>query len=606
MPFAVWTLCASMVTAPALAADVAMERLAPESSVFIMAASNVERTMNNFKQTPLFDMLMADELREQREEMQERFTEGLEQFVSELGIEKDDVQMPTGPGGFALYLARDEEFNTPYLAMIAALDYGEHADGTFEIIRKGLEQAEEDDPDFEYDVDELNGHPMFTIMLPKTEEDNAQDQMGFGPQMPDMKTLFGQTESMHIVRCDDVFLAGSDREGLVRAIETLDGDGAGNMLAERDDFISMRDMLGSSNDMYGAVLTRNLGSVVTMLDSGGMAGMFMPTVRAITGDIAGLGFSTRLNGPTAMTEMTSVVYMPNGKSGIPSLFDLETGIGQPPAFVSSDAISYSRMNVRFGDVRDVVSGVIDATPFIKMQAPPEELDKFLDSISAICTPLGDSVHTVQLASRPLDAETMSSFVAIECTNTQSFEDAMSAMSGGMGMNGRDFLGHRIYAMDMPMGLPMGGGMGGQTPEMAVGIGGQMVMIGETRSVEAGLRAIGRDDAGGLTENESYQRAMALLNVDEAVAWGYTDVTTTLEAGVQQQIAGQRSMIEEFREFDPDYADELERELESQMGALEAMDWDFVRRYVGPAVWTLRSVDNGYVTRAYILGKATDD
>jgi len=37
-----------------------------------------------------------------------------------------------------------------------------------------------------------------------------------------------------------------------------------------------------------------------------------------------------------------------------------------------------------------------------------------------------------------------------------------------------------------------------------------------------------------------------------------------------------------------------------------MDWDFVRRYVGPAVWTLRSVDNGYVTRAYILGKATDD
>ncbi|MCA9295398.1 MAG: hypothetical protein KC983_02755 [Phycisphaerales bacterium] len=602
MQLATWTLSASLMTVPALAADVVIEQLAPESSIFVVGATNVRQSLDHLKKTPLWDMIMSEELRQQREDMMEEFTKGIDEMVEELGVDRDTIQMPTGPGGMALYTAMDEELATSFLAVIASLDYGDNADKTYELLEAALAKAEDDQPGFSYDVGELNGHPMFSINLPEKEDDmNREAEFAMGPAMPDMRQVFGDIKAVHIVRCDSTFLFGSDKVGLTSAVETLDGD-AGASMADRGDFQAIKGMLDASPDMYMVLTMKGMNRVVGMLDSSGMSAMVMPTVEAFFGDIQGFGSSTRIDGATAMMEGTHVVYMPNGKSGLPALFDHETGIGKVPSFVSSDAISYSRINMKFGEMKSFLKDVIDATPLLKMQAPPEALEQFLTTVESITSPLGAELHSVQLARKPLTKDSMASFIAMDCPDPQKFENAMNDLAAQMGMEPRDFIGHRIYSMDMSGMNPMGGGGG----TVAIGIGGQMVFIGEGESVENGLRAIGNDGEGGLSTITAFTRAMGVVDADEVVAWGYADLPTSMEASIAKQKIAQAEMIEQYREWDPALADEMEAEFKDAMGPIDNVDWDFVSRYLGPAAWVVRSRDNGFVMRTYVLSGNGDN
>jgi hypothetical protein len=596
MQLAIWTLSASLMTMPALAADVVIEQLAPESSILVVGATNVRQSLDQLKKTPVWDMIMSEELRPQREEMVKEFTTHIDEMVEELGVDKDSIQMPTGPGGLAVYTAMDEELATPFLAVLAVLDYGDHADKTYELLEAALAKAEEDQPGFSYDNGELNGHPMFSINLPAEDEEAVREpEFAMGPAMPDMRQMFGDIKAVHIVRCESRFLFGSDKVALINAVETLDGETSPSV-ADRGDFQAIKGMLDATPDVYMVLTMKGMNRVLGLVDSAGMSAMMMPTVKAVFGDIQGFGSSTRIDGPASMMEGTHVVYMPNGKTGLPALFDHQTGVGKVPSFVSSDAISYSRINFKFDEMTAFVKSVIDATPLLKMQAPPEALEQFLTTVRSITSPLGSQMHSVQLARKPLTAESMASFIALECLEPQKFEDAMNELAAEMGMEPRDFVGHRIYSMDMSGMNPMGGGGG----SMGIGIGGQLVFIGASESVENGLRAIGNEDEGGLASVSEFTRALGVVDADEVVAWGYANLPATMEATIAKQKIAQTEMIEQYREWDPALADEMEAEFKAAIGPIDNVDWDFVARYLGPAAWVVRSRDNGFVMKTYIL------
>ncbi|MEM7229007.1 MAG: hypothetical protein AAF432_09355 [Planctomycetota bacterium] len=589
-------LLVPMLGAPALAADLAVEQLAPESTVLVVGATNVQKTMDSIKRTPLWDLWMSDELAEDRDEIIKDFTEGIEEMADEIGIDQDTIQMPTGPGGFALYTGTDADLGTPYLAVLAGLDYGEHADKTQELLEAAFAKADDEEPDFEYETGDLNGHTMWTIQLPEEDDaDDFDDDFGMPPGMPDPSDLWGDVGEIYLVRCNNVFLFGTEMPGITNAVSTLDGD-AGGSVADRGDFQSIKGMMGNSPDMYAVVMTKNLPKVVSTFDTMGMMGMAMPPVKALFGDIGGFGMSMQVDGPDAMMQGTQVVYMPNGKEGLPGLFDTSSGIGELPGFVSADTVSYSRMNVQFDKVDDVILSVINSTPLLKMQMPPDAIDEITGVVRAVCGPLGNEVHIVQTARKPYTADNMAQFMAMECPDPESFENAMNELAAQAGMEPRDFLGHRIYAMDMAGMNPMGGGM----ESVAIGIGGQTVFMGPAESVENGLRSIGQDDAGGLAANAKFSRAMNVINVDEVVGWGYSDLPNMMEASFAQQMAIQQATIDEYREFDPELADEMEQEIRDSMAGIEDIDWDFVGGYIGASVWVAQSTNQGYVIKTFVL------
>ena len=156
----------------------------------------------------------------------------------------------------------------------------------------------------------------------------------------------------------------------------------------------------------------------------------------------------------------------------------------------------------------------------------------------------------------------------------------------------------------PMAMGMGAGMGGEG--FSVGFGGGYVMIGNTSVVEDGLRASARADMPRLDENPAYRRAVQALSAPRSVAWGVMSIVDYLDYFKNRGAMAHEQIIEQIKEWDPEYARQMEQEFADGPG----MPWDdfdvgMLDRYVGPIAWEIRSLDDGFVVRYRVLAPDGD-
>jgi len=88
-----------------------------------------------------------------------------------------------------------------------------------------------------------------------------------------------------------------------------------------------------------------------------------------------------------------------------------------------------------------------------------------------------------------------------------------------------------------------------------------------------------------------------------VTWGYSDVVQSTEVTIEVQELANAALMEQMREEFPEFADELEAEQGGMPDFLKDVDYDELRRYVGPIVWFVQSTEDGFVGRSYLLGPA---
>ena len=51
------------------------------------------------------------------------------------------------------------------------------------------------------------------------------------------------------------------------------------------------------------------------------------------------------------------------------------------------------------------------------------------------------------------------------------------------------------------------------------------------------------------------------------------------------------MFDEFEQFEDDPATAF----------LQDIDFDVLRKYIGPSVWEMHSIEDGFIVRSYVLG-----
>lgn len=588
------------LVAPA-AAQLTIEQIAPENTVIVAGSDNVQTLMDDVQRTKLWDLWKSDEIQDLTKDFFEEFAQNMTKMYEDLGVEEGTLVHPKGPAGIALYTVTDEQTLMPKLAALLYADFADNADkfGTFldALIAKAA-----DEWDTEFDVEDLLGREVHVIQKPEAPEepggddDMDQQDMGMGnPFMPDPEKLMKQFDRLYVLRDGTRFLAASDPESLRTALEVIDGENE-PVLGDREDFQAAHRQLGPC-DSYGLLLARDFASAVDSLDESGMVRMMIaPSMPALIGKIGAIGLGYQPDSPNAMLEQRFTLYMPEGKAGIFKLLDISAPRQALPAFAGPDTISYAAVNFDFDGVLDFVRGVIQSNPMLTMQLA-EQMPAIEDGIRQFCDPLGKHVQTLRTMRRPLAADSVGMVFAIECNDQVAFEKFIADKGAAMGMEPRDFLGHRIYTMsDGAMGMMTGGA----DVSFSLGLGGGQLFLGTTPGVEQALRTVGQDNQASLADDGEFHRAVGALGDDAMVGWGYTDVIDSMEATAFAERQQMEQTLKQMEEFDPEMAAEMKADMEEQKSFLDKLDLDLLRRYLGPAVWKIRATDDGYVMSYYML------
>ncbi|MEE8153982.1 MAG: hypothetical protein V3T53_03360 [Phycisphaerales bacterium] len=587
-----------------LYAQPSIGQLAPPDSVVIVSVSNVAASVDRLQKTKLWDLWKTPQVEKLRADFVMQLTEHIDEMLQQLGVEKDTLVPPQGALGWALFPLTPEDVDAPSSGMLLVADYGENADKTGELIDAAIAEAD-DNPDIKYEVQEINGHSVYSFDLSGLEFEE-QIEPDFAPVMPmpmgDPSEMFTPPTKFHFVRDGSVFMVCTDLDQLTEAIQDEPG-GDEPGLADREDYQAIMDQLGES-DAYAILLTRDLGKLLAANDPMGMAEMMQEMLKTIIGDIQGAGLSLRLDSDSAIVEETIVVYMPNGKAGLTALLDTETPRGDLPPFVGPDTVNYVRLNFEFENLPDFVMQVMQMIAMM-MPPDPEAMQETQNIVTRLCDTLGSEIHIVSTLTRPIMAESFSTVFAIKCTQPQEFENFVAEFAPQGGFEPREFLGQRIYSGQIPLMMP-GMAMGGAATESSIGISGGYALFGPTAGVEQAMRAAGEAKLPSLEQEASYQRAVDALPNEPTVGIGYSSTVDMFEASMETQRLTTKQMVEQIKEFDPEYAAEFEQEQLAMLEQWEAIDVELLSQFIGPSAWYVGATDYGFVMRAYLLAPVGDE
>jgi hypothetical protein len=579
-------------------------RLAPEDSVAIVSVSNAAKSVERLKETGLWELWESDAVKVLRAEAAEMGTEMLDELLEELGVERDDLALPDGPVGIAFFPVMDDDFMTRPAFLLTA-DYGSNAEKMNRIVDAAIKKAE-DEENVEFDRGEILGRKVLSFDLAEFED--AAGDLGGMPRDPfadfDQLDEFEDVEGagsapfekVHFVRDDDMFLLASHLEPLGAALETIDGEDATG-IEDEEGFQGVMRQIGTC-DVYAVMLTENLIDLVAEGDPMGM--MVEGMVRDIVGDIHGIGLGIKIDTPGAMVEERFSLYMPEGRNGLMALLDTETPRGRIPSFVGPQVVSYGSINFEFDGLIDLIRQIGQTNPMTQQQ-----IDMFLaehgEEIELVTSALGPDMHSISTVSKPIRVDSVKSVTAIRCRQPTEVEQVLVKYAGGF-LEARDFLGHRIYSVPMNMmAMAAGPAMGPQADGFSIGFGAGYAFAGTTSMVEDCLRSSGRDDMPGFADNPAFKRALRALPPGDSVAWGDTDIVEYLEYIKVIDLLMQEQMIEQMEMWNPEYADEMRREMEAQPPPpWRDFDIDIVRRYVGPTAWDMRVDDDGFICTMSVM------
>jgi hypothetical protein len=603
----VWSIIFGVGTTAAFAQP-AIERLAPADSVVVVSIKDFQSSMERLERTGLWALWQSDQMKALRADALEKGKEHLDEILQELGVDEESLVAPHGPLGFAVFPGTADRFNASEPGFLVMADYGPQAFKMSRLIDAVIAKADEEG-DVEYRLNEVLGRTVYSFDLSDLELDGVfeleDDRMNQMPQMPvpDPTDVLDVIEKLHYVRDGNRFMLCSDLGALTEALEVLDGeDRAG--LENREDFQAVLRQLGEV-DGYGVLLTRD---IARMLGGGDpMAMMIQGMIQAFLGDIRALGAGVRLDGPASMVEETFAVYMPNGKAGLTALMDTGSPRRDPPPFVGPDAIAYSRMNFEFNGIINLLREMGRANPMLQVQIDSLLLDHG-ETIDQVTSALGPEVHSVLELSRPIDLSSLKTLYAIRSSRPEQLDTLLAQHAPKMGLEPRDFLGNRVYSISfnpLMMAGPMMPGAGGDG--YSIGFGGGHVMIGTTSLVEDALRASGKADLPTLADDPDYRRALAAIPAENTVAWGVMDLVEYLDFFKDFDLMLRQQMIEQMKQWNPEYADEMQAELEDQEAApWRKFDTTELKRYLGPVVWEFRATDDGFVGTSHLLAPAAEE
>jgi len=568
---------AALIASPtAVATDVSIEDVAPESSFLVVGFDNARTSIEHFKSTPIWNMLHDDEMDGDFKDAMARFESMIESVEMEAGLDEGALQWPDGPAGFAMFMTMNNDWGIETSGLMAYLDYQGETATLQKLIETALDHADRNDVAFG-EID-LNGRTVYAFVIPEPDDDAQNDGFAEGDAglladpLGMLKPMMLGVERLYLTRVDDALLCSTNLAVLQTSIEAAEGEDVPS-IADVDAYKASLAQVGRQ-DGHCALLLQSFADFAQMQPLIMLFGpMLSEPLRALgLNDVDAIGMSIDLDAPEAAIVQHVGVLVDGEKRGLVQLFDGESPLSDVPALVTDDAVSISRVNLRFSGVMDVVNDLLKTIPLEFRQEAEGMMLEYGQDVATLLSGLGDEVYTIN------HGDGRAKTVAIKSANSQDVESALSRLAGPLGLQPRDFAGMQIYSASEFAFVPM-----------SVAIGGGYVFIGEPQRVEDALRSGVTPPLARLGDAPGFRAAASLLGSRPVVAWGYTDTGAMLksmrDAFATQVAAMSMQMDINAQDFDLDEV---------------APDPEFITRYIGPSAWAVRSVDNGFILTSYTL------
>ena len=585
-------LAATLVTTTFLAnPGLTIDQVAPEQTVIAVSWDGIGEMIERVMDSPAAEMFgsMDDMSMPMVDMMPDAFGETWKESMKDKSMKEllGSINM-----GMAVFPVIDQETTAVTIGMTMFFGLGEAAVPMGEMWDEAMKQYEEEEDSFEFieiaDVEvarvELGG------------DDDGEDDPFAGGGMSPMGMSFADAapDRMYAARLDSHIIASTSRTQMERMIDVLAGRDVEGGLGETESWEGISEYIGKDGIRF-VMLTGHLGELAKAMGQPFIVDMAKPMVVAMFGRIEAMGVSLMASEAPLLAKYRMGVLIPEGKSGLMKLFDRNSQREAMPSWISSDMVSYGRMNFDTAGVIPWLKTVMNSNPMIAMQAG-QMMDQAEPMLEKLMSGMGDSIESATTVSYPLEAGSMSTMMVMDASDAKVFTDALAEYAPQMGMEPRDFQGHQIYSMDMGgMGMP---GLQGADLEMGVAVGGNEIFMGSMSGVEQALRSMGDKTTSASTIAADFAPIESYFTGEPVTVWGVSKLGESMKAETEIAMMQMKSQMAGLEDEDP----ELAAELAEMFGEEEVADDSLsaIAKLIGLLGYEIMSDDNGFKGHGWIL------
>lgn len=571
---AVSVSCAGLCASLASAADLlSIRTLAPEKSILVLGADDLDATKTRFEKTPLAAWWKSPEVQKASQKFRDEIDKSFGELTTELGISRDDITCPSSLGA-ALFLELNEATGTEDPAFIVFVDWGKEAERFGKVYDAAIAKVEKDKP-MPFTVEDMKGRRVYVFHEDKPVA--AKDKQG------GMEEDEGPLASMKlcVTRDGGRLLVSGGTTAMGDMLAKIDGD-KGKTVADNDDFKGSLETVGGAPDVYATLLTEKAFAFISRIEPGAafMLGAGMGIIPSVIGDIRGWSLGIALDTPTAPLTQSIGAYIPGSKVGLLSLL-ASAPAEKAPDVVPADAISYGRFNLKFNEIPRVLEDIIAKLPEGMSDQAKATIEPYLPKMKESFGAMGSTLHLWSSASANA-GEPAPNVAAVPVTDAKQAQSLISLVGEGAELKPRDFLGHTIYA--------------GPDAEMpAIGFSSQFMFISTAAEVEKALRALGAKDNASITSDPAYQAAAATWAKEDLVGYGFTNTIAMVE-----NVEKMGDALKEAQAMAQGGVDVKDLNMDAFDDALKP---ELLKQFFGPTVWQLRAMKSGFRTDFFVLPAA---
>jgi hypothetical protein len=568
------------------------ESIAPIGSFVVFSGRDISATATRWAATPAAQLMQAPELATVTAQAEAESKQERGEAFREMGIDATEMPWP-GPTGLALFTERNEDLDAAQLGVLVWADFGPRADEASKVFDGLIRFMEKDLKKTFEQVEVAGGLKATRIELPSDEEEGDGQ-----PQPPRRRRgmdgigeLLATPEAMFFVRRDSEFFLASTPAALEDAMEAAAGK-ARDSVQTTDDWRGLSSMLGDQ-ELSLMLFTAPVQELLEPLYIG-PASSVPVVMRDLFGDIRGWGIAAGDGGGgDAYFGMTYAAYVPGEKRGLVALLSDATAVSNPPSTLGDDAVSFQRVNLRFGGIMQMLEDLVASLPDNEADAISPTLQQFGPGMTKAFGGLGPEISGV-FRKAPDEEDGMRSVMVVRCADEKATNALLATMLPSAGMMPRDFQGQIIY--------------GGDMVDMEVGVGVGALVMGSSAEVQQAMRSGSDPTSKSIADLPIYRRCLGSIAAGTVVGWGFIDLPIVLDENRKQIQALQDSFpIGDDEDGEDDEETDPSDVLFSQSGtdvwrsAFDKADLKVLQRYIGPLVWDLRSDAKGISGSAKFLG-----
>ncbi len=604
-------LLALALAAPAPAADLTIDDIAPPETILVARVSDWSAMRAALEETPLWAASERDSVRAWLTGLWEgEAFESLREELAALEIEADEIPLPSGRVGLAIWNAGDEEgFFIPAYCFVA--DFGERAEDAYDLLIENAELEEErgtvrvefdDEGDYEvlsmlstFDVEAHRAELLEDLRRNREEYgDGFDDEFWNGIEQNIREDDFDEMlTEVHALRADELVFIATERETISDAIAALEGDEIPSLAATGELAALRASVRGAHADVV--VVPSAVESFLDTVNEN--VGYFLPPMLIdslgldqIQGAVAGL----RFDAPDAQIELSLDIPMKR-RAG---LFSLVKNIDAfaPPAFIPAEAVNVTSFAIDWGGVIPFARDVILKMPEDQRAMMEGQFAAFSIAAGPIFQSLGSELILYSTLERPLAATSAKALYAVRVANEAVISGAIAQYGKMMGLEAREFLGSQIFEAPAMMGAPFG-----------VGLGSGWAFVGPPEEIENAFRRLSAENPASLAQTDAFRDA-ATHTTGGAASYAYSDLVAHME--FEQWVSNnietyvRAAVMNEW--MDEEYFEWIVEDLNSNPTYAALRDAPEMKSFqdaVGPLVQEFHISDTGLTGRMLLLEPA---